>query len=244
MSPLFRRRAAAEAAEPEPLEPDGAPGGVADATGPGAGDRGPRSAGPWDAAEPAPERPRIDLGGMRVPGIDGMELRVDVAEDRVVAATVVLGQAALQLQPFAAPRTTGIWTEVRGEIAAGITAQGGTATEQDGPFGTELRAMVPVQLPDGRPGHQPARFVGVDGPRWFLRGVFTGAAADHPDAAAPLEDAFRDTVVVRGGAPMPPREPLELRLPATPPDAVSAADGAVEESGPDAGPDSGVPPQR
>ncbi len=57
------------------------------------------------------------------------------------------------------------------------------------------------------------RFTGVDGPRWFLRGLFTGAAADNPAAAAPLEALMREVVVVRGDHPMPPRDMLELRLP-------------------------------
>ena len=63
-------------------------------------------------------------------------------------------------------------------------------------------------------GMRLVRFVGVDGPRWFLRGLLAGAAAVDPAAAAPLEAVFRETVVVRGDHPVPPRELLELRLPA------------------------------
>ena len=58
-----------------------------------------------------------------------------------------------------------------------------------------------------------ARFIGVDGPRWFLRGVFGGEAALDRDAAAGLEGLFRQIVVVRGENPMPPRDLLQLRLP-------------------------------
>jgi hypothetical protein len=58
-----------------------------------------------------------------------------------------------------------------------------------------------------------ARFVGVDGPRWFLRGMISGPAAESPEAAAALEQAFRQIVVVRGTAPMPVREQLPLTLP-------------------------------
>ena len=57
------------------------------------------------------------------------------------------------------------------------------------------------------------RFVGVDGPRWFLRGLFTGPAAAGGEQADLLEEVFRDIVVVRGDHPVPPREILELRLP-------------------------------
>jgi hypothetical protein len=57
------------------------------------------------------------------------------------------------------------------------------------------------------------RFVGVDGPRWFLRGLFTGPAVDGGEQADLLEEVFRDVVVVRGEHPVPPREILELQLP-------------------------------
>lgn len=141
---------------------------------------------------------------MFVPGVEGMELRVEVAGDAIVAATVVLRDSAVQLQGFAAPKKEGIWGEVREEIASGITQQGGIIDEVEGPLGWELRAQVPVQLPDGTNGVQLVRFVGVDGPRWFLRGVISGQGAVQPEAAGVLEQIFRDTVVVRGEGPMAP----------------------------------------
>jgi hypothetical protein len=70
-----------------------------------------------------------------------------------------------------------------------------------------------VQLPDGTGGYQVVRFVGVDGPRWFLRGVISGQGAVQPQAAGLLEQIFRDTVVVRGEGPMAPRDPIVLKLP-------------------------------
>ena len=69
---------------------------------------------------------------------------------------------------------------------------------------------------DGAAGKRLARFVGVDGPRWFLRGVIGGAATVDVEAAAKVEDLFRSIVVVRGGTPMPPRDLIPLRMPATP----------------------------
>jgi hypothetical protein len=78
-------------------------------------------------------------------------------------------------------------------------------------FGPELLAQIPVA------GAQPkaARFIGVDGPRWFLRGVIAGAGATDAAAAAQIEDVFRSIVVVRGTTPMPPRDLIPLRMPAT-----------------------------
>ncbi|MFC5723626.1 DUF3710 domain-containing protein [Streptomyces gamaensis] len=175
---------------------------------------GPRPDGPWDVTEVAdPGEGRVDLGGLHVPGVEGMELRVEVAGDAIVAATVVLRDSAVQLQAFAAPKREGIWGEVRAEIASGITQQGGVVDEVEGPLGWELRAQVPVALPDGTQGVQLVRFVGCDGPRWFLRGVISGQGAVQPQTAGLLEQIFRDTVVVRGAGPMAPRDPIVLKLP-------------------------------
>ncbi|AJE81771.1 MULTISPECIES: DUF3710 domain-containing protein [Streptomyces] len=187
----------------------------------------PRPDGPWDSTEvTSPAEGRVDLGGLFVPGVEGMELRVEVAGDAIVAATVVLRDSAIQLQGFAAPKREGIWGEVREEIATGITQQGGVIDEVEGPLGWELRAQVPVKLPDGTGGFQVVRFVGVDGPRWFLRGVISGQGAVQPQAAGLLEQIFRDTVVVRGEGPMAPRDPIVLKLPE---DAQMVAEGGVQQ---------------
>ena len=128
--------------------------------------------------------------------------------------TVHHAGSELQLQAFAAPKRDSLWDEVRTEIAAEIAGAGGASAERAGPFGTELIAHVPAEPGQPRSGLRPVRFTGVDGPRWFLRGLFTGAAAENPAAAAPLEALMREVVVVRGDHPMPPRDLLELRLPA------------------------------
>ncbi|HEX6756547.1 MAG TPA: DUF3710 domain-containing protein [Mycobacteriales bacterium] len=166
--------------------------------------------GPWDEADaPDDGMERLDLGALRIPVVAGVEVRVDVDPDgQVVAATLSYGGSEAQVGAFAAPRTTGIWDVIRKEIRTSISSQGGSAQERKGRFGTELSGRVPVQG-----GFQSVRFVGVDGPRWFLRALFSGAAANDPARAAPLEDALRDVVVVRGSLPMPVRDPLPLTLP-------------------------------
>lgn len=174
-----------------------------------------RPAGPWDVADqPDDSLQRIDLGGLRVPVIEGTEMRVDVSpEGEVVAATLVHGASTMQLNAFAAPRSEGIWGEVREEIVGALAAGGGTSEELPGVHGTELQARIPSDIPGQGRVTQAARFVGVDGPRWFLRALYTGPAATDPQQAAPLEEAFRSTVVVRGGDPMAARDALPLRLP-------------------------------
>ena len=199
-------------------------------------DRAGRGEGPFDLTEvddPA-DGGRVDLGGLWLPGRPGLEVRIEADQEtsEVVAVTLVLGEGALQVQPFAAPRSEGIWDDVRAEIRAGITKQGGTADEVDGPLGTELRTRVPVRAADGTQTVQPARFLGVDGPRWFLRGVLTGkpAVLPGPETDAELFAVFREIVVVRGDEAMAPRDPIPLRLPVAPTVSPAEAGMAEEES--------------
>lgn len=174
-----------------------------------------RTAGPFDASEVDDDDGRLDLGAIRVSGTEGMELRLEIDQEQqnVIAATAVVGESALQLQAFAAPRSGGLWAEIRHEIAVAIESQGGTADLAYSELGTELRTRMPSAGPDGRTVFAPARFIGVDGPRWFLRGVISGRGAIDEDAARPLLEIFRATVVVRGSDPMAPRELLPLALP-------------------------------
>jgi hypothetical protein len=173
-----------------------------------------REGGPWDVADaPEDKIERVDLGGVRIPIVTGMELRAELAEDQVVAVTLIIDRSALQIQPFAAPRTMGIWDDVRAEIAEGIAGSGGNSHEEEGRFGTELIAEVGVVLPDGTTGMQTARFIGVDGPRWFLRAVITGEASTDAALRRPLEDLLADVIVVRGEDAMAPRDPIGLHLP-------------------------------
>ncbi len=202
-----------------------------------------RGDGPWDVAEVDGRDGRVDIGALWVRGVDGMELRLELDQQtqQVNAATAVLGDSALQLQAFAAPRSSGLWDEIRGEIAAAVESQGGTVEEHAGGLGTELRTRMPSAGPDGRTVFAPATFVGVDGPRWFLRGVLSGRAAIDEAAAGPLLDVLRAAVVVRGTEPMAPRELLPLNLPT---DADAATDGSDDETDEDDAPPSLDPFER
>jgi len=217
--PLFRRGRNDEPAADGALE-DAATGAVGDGATAATAAPG-RPTGPWDVDDVDDEVQRLDLGAIRVPVPDGCEVRIDVQDEQVVAATVVDGRSAIQIHAFAAPRKEGIWDEVRDEIAESLRSNGGSAETADGPFGRELRARLPA--PDPSQGQQPARFIGVDGPRWFLRGLMTGAASTDPHQARRLEDVFRGVVVVRGGEAMAPRDLLPLRLPK---DAMQQLEGA------------------
>lgn len=170
--------------------------------------------GPYDEAE-APEEDRIDLGGIRVPTIDGMELRMEVDQrsGSVTGANLVIAGSSLQVQAFAAPKSRGLWDEVRSSLRDSVVKQGGTAETRPGPFGTELITRLPVKRADGRTGYRPARFIGVDGPRWFLRAILTGKALGDKEQSQKFETLVSRLVVVRGGEAMAPQELIGLHLP-------------------------------
>jgi hypothetical protein len=171
--------------------------------------------GPLDENEANAVRPYVDLGGVKILPRADLQLRLEVEEGskRVVAVGLDYAGSTLQVQPFAAPRNSGLWNEIRQQIVEQIQKQGGTTRIADGTFGPEVQAQIPVTTPGAEPGTRLARFIGVDGPRWFLRGVIAGDAIINADAAAKIEDLFRSIVVVRGSTPMPPRDLIPLHMP-------------------------------
>ena len=169
--------------------------------------------GPWDAGEPYPARDRVDLGSLHVPVGPEHEIQLVMADQHGAWVTVRHGESEMQLQAFAAARRGALWDDVRAEIADEVRRAGGESEDRPGPFGIELMARVPAEPGLPASGLQLVRFVGVDGPRWFLRGLFTGPAGVGDVTASTLEEVLRDVVVVRGEHPVPPREILELRLP-------------------------------
>lgn len=185
--------------------------------------------GPFDERDaPADEVARVDLGALEIPVGEGYDIRVDVNEEQqVIAATLAGPDGTMQLGVFAAPRNEGIWDEVRAEIAQSLnTGRKSVAAEQDGPFGTELHGNLPDET--GR-GLVPVRFIGVDGPRWFLRAMLAGPVAADQALAGVFEEALRGVVVVRGNDPLPVREPVPLQLPSgieMPDGAPGSANGA------------------
>lgn len=190
-----------DASDPQPVEhPKSAPA-----------DRD--TAGPLDESEANAVRPYVDLGGVKILPRTDLALRLEVEEStkRVVAVGLDYAGSSLQVQPFAAPRSSGLWHEIREQIVDQISKQGGRISTRDGVFGPELIAEIPVA--GGRP--RLARFIGVDGPRWFLRGVISGQGVADPAAAEQIEEIYRSIVVVRGTTPMPPRDLIPLHMPAT-----------------------------
>ncbi len=175
--------------------------------------------GPFDVADaPEDDLERVDFGAMLIPKTAGSDLRVSLdSKGRVVSVSVVRGDSAMQVGAYAAPRDSAIWPDLRPELAKSISSQGGRATETGGPFGPELSSeLAPPRTGSkdgGKGARRPARFLGVDGPRWFVRAVLTGPAANDEEAAEELLQTLREVIVVRGTDPKPVREPLPLKLP-------------------------------
>lgn len=167
--------------------------------------------GPFDSGDvPRPEG-FLDLGSLWLPNIPGVTLMVEADQntEQVTALRVQIAQSVLQLQVFAAPKSENLWGEIRSEIAQGLAAGGGSSVEQSGPYGDELIATVPA----AGGGTAVMRFLGVDGPRWFLRGVISGPAATDETLAKAFIDLLRVVVVHRGDGPMAPRELLPMHMP-------------------------------
>jgi hypothetical protein len=249
---LFKRRRNEDAAIDDGLDSDDSVDAVNDDDAAGTADPAPagtgRPQGPWDEADaPDDGLQRLDLGGLRVPVPAETEVRVEMSpQGQVVAATLVRGASAMQVSAFAAPRSDGIWVEVREEISTALREGGGQAQEGEGPLGTELVATVPTEVPGQGRTLMPARFLGVDGPRWFVRALLTGPAASEPGADAELLAALRGIVVVRGSDPMAVRDALALALPKDVAEAAAKAEQeqaqeSAQQSAPAARPAPGVP---
>lgn len=185
--------------------------------------------GPYDVSDAPDGVQRLDLGSMRIPAVPGVEVRVQAGPEGVVQQ-VVLGEgpSTLQLIVVAAPRSEGIWDEVREEVGASLRGQGAQLQEGEGPYGVELLARVPTPN-----GPVDLRIAGVDGPRWMVQAVFQGPVATTPASAPLLGECLRGLVVDRGNEAKPVKEPLPLRLPkevaAQGPDGAAAAPSSTPE---------------
>lgn len=183
--------------------------------------------GPWDVEdENVPDYDEyLDMGSYYLPFLKGIELRVKAnrATQQVLGTTITYGSSSVEIEAFAAPKTLGLWDDVRADL---IEANK-DAKEVEGVFGTEL--ALPVTVKGGR--KVLTRIVGVDGPRWMLRGIFSGKAATDPEGeeAKALNQFFADIVVERGDNPLAPRDLIPMHPPVAPAER-KAAKAVAEEA--------------
>jgi len=230
---MFRRRAkGSDASADAAVEPPEAssPPPAEDASGKPA-----RTNGPWDVDEldgshASHERPRLDLGSLRIRVSPGTKLQMQVDKGSGKATGVLLmgEQYGLQLMAIAASKSLPLWPQTRAAIAADATRRGGTAQEAPGPWGSVLQLSLPATAADGTSGVTPSLVLGVDGPRWMLRATFLGRAAIDQALHNEMLAVLQDTVVVRGEEPMPPGEILPLTPPQPAED--TNADASDEDS--------------
>ena len=155
-----------------------------------------REFGPYDLSEAPPdERGLLDLGALQVPG-GGRGGGPAAGRSGGRVQQVVLAHGAAGCSWACSPR--------RGRRASGTrSARDRCATccrptarapkEVEGEYGPELTARVS----DGSTTVD-VRHVGIDGPRWFVHGVYIGSAAQDPTRAGPLRDVLHGLVVDRG----------------------------------------------
>jgi hypothetical protein len=178
--------------------------------------------GPYDEDDvPEDEIPRLDLGSVRIPVPDGAQLQVEMADEgglRAVHLLTAIGQ--FTLSAFAAPRSGDLWPEVCDELAEQLRSDGATPRILRGEWGQEVTGAADELV---------LRFLGVDGPRWMLRGVAAGPKEHANEAEELLRELTRHTVVVRGEEPMPVRTPLPVSLPQEIVDQVEAAQAEQAE---------------
>lgn len=174
--------------------------------------------GPRDSSLIGPDPSRLDLGSLRIRLGKGLEVRVDLDEHthEATAVSLYLGHSIVSLQAFAAPRGEDLWPGRRDEITARLAAQGIETSVVMGAFGTEIVTVMPSINYDGSSVVQSVRFLGVDGPRWFLQAVVSGDGALDGWAHEQVDATIADLVVHRGDTPMGPGEALPIVMPEEP----------------------------
>ena len=170
--------------------------------------------GPWDVNDDnVPDySDYLDLGSFYLPFLQGISLRLKKHREtnHIMGVIATYGSSSVSIEAFAAPKSSGIWDDIRKELIE----SNDKITEIDGAFGKEL--LLPVSV-EGKTVQ--TRFVGVDGSRWMLRGIFSGQAAEqsmkNSDETLALNDWFSNIVVNRGDEPMAPRDLIPMHEPIT-----------------------------
>ncbi len=189
-----------------------------------ADDEDPRADGPFDASEvdlTGDDVPRLGLGVITLTPFEGMSLQFqgDPESGTVYSALTMFENSGLQLEVFAAPTTGSLADELREDAIEEAQQAGGSAEVAHGPFGAEIKRVLPLEGPEGEQLFHVSRIWLVDGPRWLLRGTLMGQAALVEGEDAPADvfvEFFRNIVVHRDDAPRVPGELLTLTLPELP----------------------------
>lgn len=181
-----------------------------------------REDGPFDLEEvdlDADDVDRLDFGALVMTPFENMQLQlqIDEATQQVQAALVMHGNSAMEVAVFAAPASSSMAPEIRREMVEMTGQQGGDAQLAEGPFGTEIRRVIPLTNEEGEQMYHVSRTWFTHGPRWLLRAVVMGEAGmtegvDGPTAV--LFEFFRNLVVRRDESPRVPGDLIPMEIPA------------------------------
>lgn len=180
-----------------------------------------REDGPFDIHEvdlDADEIERIDFGSLILTPFDGMQmqLQMDEASKEVQAVLIMHENSALEMSLFAAPAATSMMATIRQEMVTAAEAAGGEVSLVKGPFGTEIRRVLPMAGPKGEQLYHVSRTWFAQGPAWLLRGILMGEAGTEEGltgASKLLYEIFSNTVVRRGKEPRVPGSAIGMTLP-------------------------------
>lgn len=160
---------------------------------------------------------RVDFGTLVLTPFEGMQLQlqVDQATGVVQTALAMKGNSGLEVALFAAPRSGGLARSVRREMIQQAEQSGGQGELAEGPFGTEVRRIIPMQTPEGQQAAHVSRTWLAEGPRWLLRGVLMGEVCLGAEEGADHEfvEFFKNVIVRRGSTPMPQGDLITMTLP-------------------------------
>ena len=182
-----------------------------------------REDGPFDISEvdlDADEVERLDFGCVVLTPFEGiqMQLQVDQRTKKVQSALAMAGPSAIEIALFAAPAQTSMVAEIRDEMIAATQKSGGKVSLVEGPFGTEVRRIIPMTDPKGNRVFHVSRTWFAEGPRWLLRGVVMGEAgqASGVDGVSELlYEFFSNSVVRRDQQPRVPGDLIPMTLPSS-----------------------------
>ena len=165
------------------------------------------------------------MGAYYLPFLQGIELRVKAnrATQQVLGTTITYGSSSVEIEAFAAPKTMGLWDDVRADLVEANK----DAKETDGVFGTEL--TLPVVVKGGAQGRHPHRRCGrtaVDAARHLLR---QSRHRSGPRRNQGAEPAFSNIVVERGEDPLAPRDLIPMHPPVAPAERKAAKEAAEAE---------------
>lgn len=158
---------------------------------------------------------RLDLGAVRLPNLVGLAVDIDL-DPRTgfgKSFSIEYENSIASVQVFAAPASEDLWPEVRDSIVSGLREQKVDCDVVMGPFGTEVKCVMPTVDLDGNAYVHPVRFFAITGDRWMMRVVVSGDAAVDGASQLKLNEALTSIEVVRGDEPLPPGHRLEIKVP-------------------------------